>query len=257
MPGAQSASACGAFHTEVLQSTEREDISNPEAPASRSLTSEFGLPVAGASPRRKNQSEPTSTSPEKSGRTGTSPEQTGVEDTQLARGMSYGLPTLRFQRRSESSEHSVQRHCETLDVVPSVGEPGRSVRRTEAPRFSEGRVHMCYVQAGVSQNRSFATSGSTPDGTRDLVVSTKLCAANPSAPAASVPESICRCEGRSGPYHDRIGRHWLDRPPGRRVLQAALMAHDRPCRRVGPYGSLPLPETTVSAKLERGRLCGD
>jgi hypothetical protein len=142
MPGAQSASACGAFHTEVLQSTEREDISNPEAPASRSLTSEFGLPVAGASPRRKNQSEPTSTSPEKSGRTGTSPEQTGVEDTQLARGMSYGLPTLRFQRRSESSENSVQRHCETLDVVPSVGEPRRSVRRTEAPRFSEGRVHL-------------------------------------------------------------------------------------------------------------------
>jgi hypothetical protein len=90
MPGAQSASACGAFHTEVLQFTEREDISNPEAPAFRSLTSEFGLPVAGASPRRKNQSEPTSTSPEKSGRTGTSPEQTGVEDTQLARGMSYG-----------------------------------------------------------------------------------------------------------------------------------------------------------------------
>jgi hypothetical protein len=96
--------------------TGREDISNPEAPASRSLTSEFGLPVAGASFRRKKQSEPTSTSPEKSGRTGTSPEQTGVEGTQLARRMFYGLPTLRFQRRSESSENSVQRHCETLDV---------------------------------------------------------------------------------------------------------------------------------------------
>jgi len=126
------------------------------------LKSEFGFAVAGVSPRRKNQSEPAFMSPEQSGQTGTSPEQTGVKDIQLARGKGSSLPTLRFQRRSESSEKSAIAHSEPLDVVPGFDRrgPGRAIEtvavvtEAEAPAFRPGRVHNRIVQrADMARSR--------------------------------------------------------------------------------------------------------
>jgi hypothetical protein len=107
------------------------------------------------------------------------------------------------------------------------------------------------------QNRSFATSGSTPDGTCNLVVRHRDVAPRRQSVVPHsgylvgerVPKLIT--EGRSEPHHHRIGRRRLDRPPGRRALQAAaLMALDRPCRRDGAVRVMPqLPETAVSANL--------
>jgi hypothetical protein len=47
-------------------------------------------------------------------------------------------PSPRLRRQSGSFENSVQRHCEALDVAPSMGEQRRAVKRAEAPSVAFG-----------------------------------------------------------------------------------------------------------------------